>query len=529
MDVNPTGGRPRWKTLAGAVALAAVYFATARAGLAVATVGRSVTLLWAPSGLAVAALVVLGRRLWPGVAVAAFAVNVLTPGVSPLAAAMMAVGNTSEALLAAWLLQRSHFDPFLRRMPDVGRLLVLGGVLSTGAAAVAGTLALRLGGVIAAAEVPLSLRIWWLGDLMGVLVVAPLLWSARGLRELPRPRTWRVIEGAVLALALLSFTAAIFRQAPGDVGHGYLRSYLVFPGLLWAALRFEVPGAALANFAVAAVASWATLNHTGPFALGSLNESLLTLQIFMAIAVLTSLVLAAAASERADAIRAREDFISIASHELRTPLTPLTLQIDRLQRRLSSGQNSPDALNAIHLSLQRQADRLIGLVDILLDITRLRTGRMPLDCEPVDLAAVARDTVDGMTDELQRAGCPVRVDAPAPVPGTWDRTRLQQALTNLLTNATRYAAGAPVTVTVSAMGQQARLVVTDAGPGIAFDDQSRLFRRFARLPVNGLRAGGLGLGLYITREIIEAHGGTIRLDSRPGQGAAFTCLLPRDA
>jgi signal transduction histidine kinase len=508
----------------GPLALAVVYFVTARAGLTLATVGHSVSLVWPPSGLAIAALQLGGMRLWPGVTLAALAVNATTPGVPLATAAAMAAGNTAEALLATWLLRRSHFDPAIRRVPDVFRLVGLAGLLSTGVAAVIGTLSLRVGGVISTAEVPLALRVWWIGDLMGVLIVAPLLWTARGLSSRPNP--WRVLEAALLAAGLLTLTSAVFRLPQSLIGQGYLRSYVVFPALLWAALRFEARGAAWANFAVSAVAVWCTMHDTGPFALVSANEGLLNLQIFMAIAVLTSLALGAATAERSDAIRAREDFISIASHELRTPLTPLTLQIDRLGRRLAAGKDSRDDLSAIQLSLQRQADRLTGLVDILLDITRLRTGRMTLDPQRVDLAALARDTVDGLGEELARAHCTVSVEAPHPVHGSWDRTRLQQAVTNLLTNAAKYASGAPVAVSVTREGAEARLVVADRGPGIPFDEQARLFRRFARLPSTRPRAGGLGLGLYITREILEAHGGSIRLESRPGAGASFICTLP---
>jgi signal transduction histidine kinase len=152
---------------------------------------------------------------------------------------------------------------------------------------------------------------------------------------------------------------------------------------------------------------------------------------------------------------------------------------------------------------------------------------MPLDRELLDLAVLARETVEGVTEELARARCTVTVEAPAPVLGSWDRTRLQQALTNLLTNAAKYGGGAPVLVSVDATDGEARLVVADRGPGIAFEQQSRLFRRFARLPSTRTRPGGLGLGLYITREILEAHGGSIRIESRPGHGSSFVCSLPR--
>jgi signal transduction histidine kinase len=518
---------PAIRTTLGSVALALVYYATARAGLSVATVGHSVTLVWPPTGLAIGVLLMAGMRFWPGVALGAFLVNVTTPGVPFLAATGMACGNTLEAALATWLLLRSGFDPALRRVPDVLRLFTLGALVSALPSALIGSLSLLGGGVIGPAQLPSALRSWWVGDLMGALIVAPAIWSVRGLRGEGWPRKRRLLEAVAVAIAVIGVTALVFnRRVGGQAGPNYLRSYCIFPVLLWAALRFESRGAAWANFGVSVLAIAATLRGLGPYALGSPGENLLTLQIFMGIAVLTSQVIASAAAERSDAIRAREDFISIASHELRTPLTPLMLQIDRLRRRLARGQLAVADLSRIEMSLQRQADRLTGLVDILLDVTRLRSGRMALDREPLDLVALARETVDSLSEEIERAGCPVSIDGPRPVLGRWDRTRLQQAITNLVGNAVKYGAGAAIAVNISGDDGTARLVVRDEGPGIAFPDQSRLFRRFARLPSARGRAGGLGLGLYITREILEAHGGSIHLDSRPGHGASFTCVIP---
>jgi signal transduction histidine kinase len=308
----------------------------------------------------------------------------------------------------------------------------------------------------------------------------------------------------------------------------FLRPYVLFPLSLWAALRFEARGAAWASFTVAVVALVATVARIGPFHLASRGDSLLTLQLYLAIFVATSLVLAAAAAERVDAVHAREDFISIASHELRTPLTPLSLQVERLGRRVGQGKALPEDLEPIQQSLARQVDRMTALVDVLLDVTRLRTGPMVLQRESLDLATLARETVDSLSDDLRRARCALSFEAPHPVVAEWDPTRMQQALINLLTNATKYAAGAPVAVSVSAEPSRARLVVRDGGPGIALGEQAVLFHRFARLPSAHRQGGGLGLGLYITRQIVEAHGGTIRLDSRPGQGATFTCTFPLD-
>jgi signal transduction histidine kinase len=508
----------------GSLALAAVYFLTARMGLSLATVGRSVTLVWPPTGLALAILFLQGQRLWPGVTLGAFLVNATTPGVHALAAVGMALGNTAEALIGTTLLRRSRFDPSLRRVSDVLRLVVLAGMASTLVSALVGATSLRLAGVVPAGAVVSTAWVWWMGDLMGALIVAPLVFSARGLSRGPRsPR--RLVESAALAAALLVVSVLAF-DAPGPEPGGYLAPHALFPLLLWAALRFGPRWAAWANFTVSTVSVWATVHGLGPFVRPSLDASLLLLQSFMAMVVLTSLVLGAAGAERADAVQAREDFISIASHELRTPLTPLTLQLDRLRRMLTRKELDPKEVAKLQASLERQAARLTSLVDILLDVTRLRRGPMKLKPEKLDLSVLARDTAEGLADHVRLSRSELLIETGGPIEGQWDRVRLQQALTNLLTNAIKYGQGKPITLHVHHEGGRAHIAVRDNGPGISRADQTRIFRRFERLPSAEGSAGGLGLGLYITRQIIEAHGGTVRLESRLGAGATFTCTLP---
>ncbi|MCW8140495.1 MAG: HAMP domain-containing histidine kinase, partial [Planctomycetota bacterium] len=161
-------------------------------------------------------------------------------------------------------------------------------------------------------------------------------------------------------------------------------------------------------------------------------------------------------------------------------------------------------------------------------VNRLADQRLHLEPEEVDLAALARDVAGRMEEEAARAGARVVVDAPAPVIGRWDPLRLEQVLANLLSNAVKYGAGRPVTVTVAERDGQAALAVRDEGLGISADDQRRIFERFERA-VPAKQYGGLGLGLWITREIVRAHGGDVHVDSSPGAGATFTVALPTGA
>jgi two-component system, LuxR family, sensor kinase FixL len=230
-----------------------------------------------------------------------------------------------------------------------------------------------------------------------------------------------------------------------------------------------------------------------------------------------------------DEVRERDEFLSIASHELRTPVAALLLQLQILQRAAHrSLQDLPRALEPKLEGLERQTRRIGVLVGELLDVSRMRLGRLELAREPLDLSDVARDTVTHVRAEIGRTGSRIVLDL-APTPGAFDRSRIEQVITNLLANAAKFGQGKPVTLHVAPdEGRLARLRVVDRGIGILPEDQARVFERFERA-VPSEYFGGLGLGLYIARQIVVAHGGEIRVESAPGAGTTFTVLLPREA
>jgi len=219
-----------------------------------------------------------------------------------------------------------------------------------------------------------------------------------------------------------------------------------------------------------------------------------------------------------EAVRLRDEFLSIAAHELRTPLTALLLQLQSLDKAGPGRGNVSPAL--------RSARRLAGLVEMLLDVSRIATGRLELSKEEVDLVQLARDAIDRYSDEARRVGSQVVLEGEPSVTGRWDALRIEQVFANLLGNALKYAAGTDVTVRVSSRDGEAKVEVADRGPGIAAEDAARIFGRFERA-APARHYGGLGLGLYIARQVIEAHGGSIRVAETPGGGATFAVLLPR--
>lgn len=229
-----------------------------------------------------------------------------------------------------------------------------------------------------------------------------------------------------------------------------------------------------------------------------------------------------------EAIRVRDDFLTIASHELRTPLTALRLQLQVLRKQLGPQAAAP-LQDHVERAI-RQTGRLASLIGSLLDVARITTGRVNLQPEPFDLAEVVEEVVGRLAEEAARAGCEVRLELDRPVEGRWDRLRLEQVLVNLLSNAFKYGPGRPVEVGLARLADDdsVRLWVRDHGIGIAPADLDRIFGRFERA-VSLRSYGGLGLGLFIARETVSAHGGTIRAESAPGQGALFTVDLPRQA
>lgn len=248
-------------------------------------------------------------------------------------------------------------------------------------------------------------------------------------------------------------------------------------------------------------------------------------------------VIAAAAvmqdiSRRRELDQEKDDFLAVAAHELRTPLTLIRGQLQLIAR---SRLEMPEELRERLAVVRDQAERMTELATRLLDVSRIGSGRLDLDLEPTDLSRLARELAERF--QPRAAGRPITVRVPAtPVVGRWDRSRLEEVLVNLLDNAIRYSpAGGRITLAVSDTPTRALLEVSDEGVGIAPEVQARLFERYMRAGQGEASGGstrvetgaGMGLGLFICRSIVEAHGGTIGVRSAPGAGATFSVNLPR--
>jgi signal transduction histidine kinase len=229
-----------------------------------------------------------------------------------------------------------------------------------------------------------------------------------------------------------------------------------------------------------------------------------------------------------EAVQMRDEFISVAAHELRTPLTALRLVHDSLIRQIrgepSSGQVTK-WLKAVE-SGERQVIRIQRLIEQMLDVSRMRAGKLPLNVEETDLTEVVSQVLSMLADQIRSSGSSVELQSPSPVCGTWDRFRIEQLVMNLLTNALKYGQGKPVLVEVSLSGRVARLGVRDHGVGIRDEERGRLFEPYERA-ASARPYGGFGLGLFIVRTIVEAHGGSVGIEfSAPGEGTLVVVRLP---
>jgi signal transduction histidine kinase len=230
-----------------------------------------------------------------------------------------------------------------------------------------------------------------------------------------------------------------------------------------------------------------------------------------------------------EATRARDEFLSIASHELRTPTTTLVLQVASALKLVQSRLHTEISMETVEIKLisaARQVDRLMALIEALLNFSRVAAGRLTITPAAMDLGELVQRVVGHLDGILKHARCEVVLTGESGLSGWWDPIWLEVVVSNLLTNAAKFGQGKTIEVALDIQGDLARLVVTDHGMGIATEDQKRVFDRFERA-ASAQNFGGFGIGLWVTKQVIAAHGGSIEVSSELGAGSTFTVLLPR--
>ena len=518
--------------------IAAAYFVVARIGLQLDAVAGFATLVWASSGIALASLLLFGYRVWPAIAIGAFAINYVT-GAPILAAVGIAFGNTAEALTACYLLNRVGFDRHLNRVRDVIALVIAGSVLSTIIAASIGVTTLLAAGIVPRSGFGETWKAWWVGDAIGDLLVAPLIliwadWKPR--LTLPRIGESVLLGAVVIAMGLIVFSP---EPVPGVMNRG--REYMLLPPLIWAALRFGIRGSVTATAVATVIAIVSTAYGHGPFNQGTLHDNLFALQTFVAICGTTFLLLGASIAERKEVNRqlvearetaeaannAKSGFLAVISHELRTPLNAMMGYVEllllELDGPLTDGQRS--VLDRI-----RQSQRhLLALIEDVLGFAQVEAGRIAFSLQPVAVHDAFAGIESIVSHEARKKEINVEVAEVDPLfIVRADPNKLRQILLNLITNAIKFTeAGGTIQVSAARVDNGICLQVADTGIGIAAENLPRVFDPFFQVDQGGTRKyPGVGLGLSIVRDAVLAMNGETGIESEQGKGTRVKITLP---
>jgi len=230
--------------------------------------------------------------------------------------------------------------------------------------------------------------------------------------------------------------------------------------------------------------------------------------------------------ELTEAVAARDTFIAVAAHELRNPMTPILGQVELLLASIKAGRCPPEQVEKRLERVQHSVRHYLKRAAILLDVSRITSGKLQLEPEPLDLALLLREVGGEFAAIAQRADVPIQISAPETLRGTWDRLALEQIMDNLLSNALKYGGRTPVELSAEPYGEHVRIQVRDHGEGIPAVNRKRIFQRFERAVGQGERRSGFGVGLWVVGNLVEAMDGTITVDDAAGGGALFTVILP---
>ena len=513
--------------------VAITYWIAARLSLTLALVHGQVTPIWPPTGIALVAILVLGRWVWPAVFVGALAVN-LPIGPSPLGAVLIATGNTLAPLVAAELLRRVGFRLELDRLRDAAAIIGLGALLSMSISASIGTAVLVLSGTVSRSDFWPTWAVWWTGDAMGVLLVAPFLLSLLPGSSGPALtfRSGAVFAGLLGGIALATW--ALFQTR-------LHLEYLVFPLIIVAAWRYRLRGAAPAALMASGVAIWSAVHGTGPFATGTLAQKMITLQVFNVCVALTSFVLATFVTTRERqeemtrlyaasnaASQAKSAFLNMAAHELRTPITVLAGYLSMMDD--GSLGRAPDSWAVPLQILKTKTGELNRIMESLVKASQIDVSVMPLKGEVIDLRNVVEEAVARARPraDLLHADISTKLAIGA-LPVNADKEELGRVLDNLINNSLSYSAPpARLFIDVSRDSERALVRVKDDGVGIPEDQREQVFSRFYRGASPAVaKVPGVGLGLYISRQLAEHHSGSLVLESStPEEGTVFTLAIP---
>ncbi|MCK1741216.1 MASE1 domain-containing protein [Bradyrhizobium sp. 139] len=529
----------------GLVAIGAIYFASAKGGLALASIHPSATPIWPPTGVALAAVLLRGYWIWPAIFTAAMIANATTAG-SVASAIAIATGNSLEALAGAYLINRwSSGCSTFARPNSVAKFALICVVIAAPISASIGLTSLSIFGYIEPRNFADAWVTWWLGDVTGALVIAPVivLWASDHHHVFNRHEFLETVGvlATAAAVGLIAFSPLI-EQTPGRDPLGFLA---ILP-MLWAALRRGPRDTATVALVLAGITIWGTLTGGGPFTTTNPNASFLPVLMFLISITVPSLLLSADVAVRKKAEEslrraqielerkvaertqelelanaAKSRFFAMASHDLRQPLHALGLFVAQLRMPLKTRERTK-TVERIDAT-RKEMDEMFNS---LLDISRLDAGTLIPKITEFPIVRLLQKVETTFRQATREKGLRLRV-RPSNAWVRSDAMLLERILINLVSNAVRYTLQGGILVGCRRRGDMLRIEVWDSGPGIPEDQKQNIFGEFFQVsaPVRN-RTGGLGLGLFIVERLRLLLNHQIDLASTVGRGSRFAILIP---
>ncbi|MBI4133663.1 MASE1 domain-containing protein [Candidatus Uhrbacteria bacterium] len=514
------------------------YFASALFGLSLHPVSTFAAFIWPPTGIAIAALFLYGYRLAPAIFLGAFFANLYT-GAPFLVALSIGIGNTAEAVAAVYVLKRFFGETFAFSNLTQSLIFIVVSLTASVISATTGVGSLLASGVVTVSNFGPAWFTWWIGDALGALIIAPFLlrWLSPVLFR--RSLTQFLELGSVAALSL-AVSTFVFHTS-------YIKyPYIIFVPLVWAALRTGPKGVSLSLLLSAIAAISGTLAGSGPFSHMPIQEALLTLQLFMGTVAAIFLVFVSVVEDRRKANittmdhverleqalekiqaedRAKQEFLAILAHELRNPLSPIlsSTELARLP-----GANKEDILRAT-LTIEKHARSMSRLLDDLLDISRISRRKLKLRKKPMYLCHIVAQAVEAVEPLIKSRSHSLDVSIiQKPILIEADPLRLEQILVNILNNAAKYTPrGGRISLTCTREKGDVVIAIQDTGAGIEKGMLERIFEPFVQAGVEGHVQTGIGIGLTLSKKLVEMHGGAIGVASPGvGKGSTFTVRFP---
>ncbi|WP_353929217.1 MASE1 domain-containing protein [Okeanomitos corallinicola TIOX110] len=568
------------------VVLALVYYHTSQFSRILTATPQDVTPVWPPDGLATAATLFFGYWIWPGIFFGSFLANLwafintnnsITFIFSILQVLGIAGGTTLGTILGTFLLRKSINNTYpLKRLSDVIKLLVFTGMIGPMVNATVGITALTLGGKISISSYPHTWLTWWISNVAGILIFTPALltWGEYIKNNLRFRRTktqflfnklniWQIAEIILLLLIVISICKTAFWSR-----YTFSLEYMIIPCLLWAVFRLGELGSNSLIVIIASIAVLGTVRELGTFARENLNESLILLQYFIGVVVLTTLILNAILSEKQQAIailktsqrqlldnslqlthqnielavakrdavaanHAKSEFLTNMSHELRTPLNGILgiTQVFHNSPKLTAQEKEDIAI------IQQSGLHLLTLINDILDISKIEAGKMELEYKNFKLLIFLKEIVEICRNSLgNRIFCfNYQFSPELPIIINTDEKRLRQVLLNLLGNAIKFTTNGEVLFVVDIVNQvkkddsisftKLKFEIIDTGVGIPPEKLTNIFLPFEQVGETRLKSQGTGLGLAISQRIVNMMGSKIQVSSELGKGSNFSFEL----